>query len=84
MYAIFVDFRCRNLTRRRPGRTSGQKVRSSRPLEAKVALSGAPDVPNRMSEDSLRQPLGSPRDAFGSILVVKMVPKSELDDFEEF
>ena len=60
-----------------------QKVRSSRPLEAKVALSGAPEVPKRMSEDSLRQPLGSPRDAFGSIFGIKMVPKSELDDFEE-
>ena len=78
------DFRCRNLSRRRPGRPSGQKVRSSRPLEAKVALRGAPEVPKRMSEDSLRQPLGSPRDAFGSILGIKMVPKSELDDFEEF
>ena len=41
-------------------------------------------MPKRMSEDSLRQPLGSPRDAFGSILGVKMVPKSELDDFEDF
>jgi len=69
---------------RRPRRPPGQKMRSRRPLEAKVAPRGAPEVPNRRSEDSLGQPLGSPRDAFGSILGVKMVSKSDVDDFVEF
>ncbi len=81
---MFDGFRCRDLSRRRPGRPSGQKMRSSRPLEAKVALREATEVPKRMSEDSLWQPLGSPRDAFGSILEDKMVTKSDVGDFVEF
>ena len=84
VYVTFDDFSCRNLSRRRPGRPSGQKVRSSRPLEAKVALRGAPEVPKRMAEDSLRQALGSPRNAVGSIFGIKKVPRSDVDDFGGF
>ena len=59
-------------------------MRSKRPLEAKVAPRGAPEVPKRRSEDSLGQPSGSPGDAFGSILEGKMVARSDVDDFIEF